>query len=256
MSTYIQYEIWLFLQSFVLGAGLLLFYRLIRVIRRLFSRSSAYSGLFDILYWLVLTMLVFARIYQTNQGILRNFLFFGLLSGAFFTYLTLASAFELICYKILEIPVRFMKKFSKKLSNRLLFWGKSCKILARQSANRYKNSTRNPLQTKKGRKVGKIREKTKKKTIGYNQLGMFGISLIVLVLLLSLMVQSRDLKESLAGYETRAEALSQQLEEEQARTEEIKELKEYMQTDEYAEQAAREKLGLVKDNEIIFQEAN
>ena len=56
--------------------------------------------------------------------------------------------------------------------------------------------------------------------------------------------------------ETRAEALSQQLEEEQARTEEIKELKEYMQTDEYAEQAAREKLGLVKDNEIIFQEAN
>ena len=85
---------------------------------------------------------------------------------------------------------------------------------------------------------------------------MFGISLIVLVLLLSLMVQSRVLKESLAGYETRAEALSQQLEEEQARTEEIKELKEYMQTDEYAEQAAREKLGLVKDNEIIFQEAN
>lgn len=84
MSTYIQYEIWLFLQSFVLGAGLLLFYRLIRVIRRLFSRSSAYSGLFDILYWLVLTMLVFARIYQTNQGILRNFLFFGLLSGAFY----------------------------------------------------------------------------------------------------------------------------------------------------------------------------
>ena len=85
---------------------------------------------------------------------------------------------------------------------------------------------------------------------------MVGISLIVLGLLLSLMVQSRDLKESLAGYETRAEALSQQLEEEQARTEEIKELKEYMQTDEYAEQAAREKLGLVKDNEIIFQEAN
>ena len=99
-------------------------------------------------------------------------------------------------------------------------------------------------------------KKQRKKTIGYNQLGMFGISLIVLVLLLSLMVQSRDLKESLAGYETRAEALSQQLEEEQARTEEIKELKEYMQTDEYAEQAAREKLGLVKDNEIIFQEAN
>ena len=159
MSTYIQYEIWLFLQSFVLGAGLLLFYRLIRVIRRLFSRSSAYSGLFDILYWLVLTMLVFARIYQTNQGILRNFLFFGLLSGAFFTYLTLASAFELICYKILEIPVRFMKKFSKKLSNRLLFWGKRCKILARQSANRYKKSLADEERQESWENQGKNKEK-------------------------------------------------------------------------------------------------
>ena len=33
---------------------------------------------------------------------------------------------------------------------------------------------------------------------------MFGISLIVLILILTLMAQSRDLKESLAGYETRA----------------------------------------------------
>ena len=50
-----------------------------------------------------------------------------------------------------------------------------------------------------------------------------------------------------------AEALSQQIEEEQARTQEIEDLKQYMLTDEYAEQAAREKLGLVKENEIIFR---
>ena len=92
--------------------------------------------------------------------------------------------------------------------------------------------------------MGKSGKKRRKKTIGYNHLGMFGISLIVLILILTLMAQSRDLKESLAGYETRAEALSQ----------EIEDLKQYMLTDEYAEQAAREKLGLVKENEIIFQE--
>ena len=67
----------------------------------------------------------------------------------------------------------------------------------------------------------------------------------------TLMAQSRDLKESLAGYETRAEALSQQIEEEQARTQEIEDLKQYMLTDEYAEQAAREKLGLVKENKVL-----
>ena len=82
--------------------------------------------------------------------------------------------------------------------------------------------------------MGKSGKKRKKKTIGYNKLGMFGISLIVLILILTLMAQSRDLKESLAGYETRAEALSQQIEEEKARTQEIEDLKQYMLTDEYA----------------------
>ena len=64
--------------------------------------------------------------------------------------------------------------------------------------------------------MGKSGKKRRKKTIGYNHLGMFGISLIVLILMLSLMAQSQELKESLAGYETRAEALNQQIEAEQA----------------------------------------
>jgi cell division protein DivIC len=42
--------------------------------------------------------------------------------------------------------------------------------------------------------------------------------------------------------------------EETERTKEIDDLKEYMETDEYAEEVARDKLGLVKDNEIVFKE--
>lgn len=83
---------------------------------------------------------------------------------------------------------------------------------------------------------------------------MFGIALIVLVLLTTLMMESRDLNAALAGYDARAAALDQSIEDEQTRTEEIQKLKEYMLTDEYAEQAAREKLGMIKENEIIFQE--
>ena len=81
--------------------------------------------------------------------------------------------------------------------------------------------------------MGKSGKKRRKKTIGYNHLGMFGISLIVLILILTLMAQSRDLKESLAGYETRAEALSQQIEEEQVRTQEIEDLKQAVAKDQY-----------------------
>ena len=104
--------------------------------------------------------------------------------------------------------------------------------------------------------MGKSGKKSKKKNkkIANDRMGMLGIALIVLVMIGSMVIQSRGLKESLAGYETRAEALNQQNEEEKASTEEIQNLKEYMLTDEYAEQVAREKLGLVKENEIIFQE--
>ena len=41
----------------------------------------------------------------------------------------------------------------------------------------------------------------------------------------------------------------------QQRTDDITALKEYMQTDEYIEKTAREKLGMVKDNEILFKES-
>lgn len=99
-------------------------------------------------------------------------------------------------------------------------------------------------------------KKNRKKRIGYNRLGMMGIALIVLLLLAVFMVKSRSLRTSLAVYDAKAASLEQEIEEQKARTDEIEELKEYMQTDEYAEQVARERLGLVKDNEIVFKEGN
>ena len=83
-----------------------------------------------------------------------------------------------------------------------------------------------------------------KKRIGYNYLGMAGIMVIALVLLGSLMLQSKTLERRRDYYDSKATALEKSIESE----------KEHMKTDEYVEEAAREKLGLVKDNEIVFQE--
>ena len=95
-----------------------------------------------------------------------------------------------------------------------------------------------------------------KKKIGYNYLGMAGIAVIALVLLGSLMVQSKTLQQRLDYYDSKAVALEKSIDSEKERTKEIEAEKEYMKTDEYVEEAAREKLGLVKDNEIVFQEEN
>ena len=101
--------------------------------------------------------------------------------------------------------------------------------------------------------MGNSKKRKKKKKVGYNSLGMIAIALVVLVLLGGLMLESNGLKERLTGYDAKAATLQQQIEDEQTRTEEIDKLKKYMETDEYAEEVAREKLGLVKDNETVFK---
>lgn len=101
--------------------------------------------------------------------------------------------------------------------------------------------------------MGSSKKKKKKRKVGYESLGMLAIALVVLVLLGGLMLKSNDLQERLTGYDAKAATLQQQIEDEQTRTEEIDKLKKYMETDEYAEEVAREKLGLVKDNETVFK---
>ena len=101
--------------------------------------------------------------------------------------------------------------------------------------------------------MGNSKKKKKRRKVGYESLGMLAIALVVLVLLGGLMLKSNDLKERLTGYDAKAATLQQQIEDEQTRTEEIDKLKKYMETDEYAEEVAREKLGLVKDNETVFK---
>ena len=50
--------------------------------------------------------------------------------------------------------------------------------------------------------------------------------------------------------------LQEAIDNENARTEEINAKQQYMQTDEYKELVAKDKLGLVRDEDIIFKEAD
>lgn len=84
---------------------------------------------------------------------------------------------------------------------------------------------------------------------------MLAISLVVLFLLGILLWQGNALEQELAAYKEQERILNRKKEEEEARTQEIEKQKEYMQEDEYIEEVARDRLGLVKDNEIIFREA-
>ena len=79
------------------------------------------------------------------------------------------------------------------------------------------------------------------------------ISCVIVMLAGVLAVGSMSLKKKNERYKQQETKLEEQILEEQERTEEIKELEEYVGTDKYVEDVAKEKLGLVYPNEILFE---
>lgn len=89
-----------------------------------------------------------------------------------------------------------------------------------------------------------------------NRLSMFLVSFVVLAIVIVVAVRSMQLREKIANYETRETELETQIKDEEDRAEEIEEFGKYTQTKKYAEEVAKDKLGLVYEGEILFQEGN
>ena len=100
---------------------------------------------------------------------------------------------------------------------------------------------------------GQNRKKRRRGRIGGNLKGMVAISAVVAVLLISLSVQSNTLKQKNAVYAKQQSQLEKQIDTEKEKTKEIQDMEDYMQTDEYVAEVARDKLGLVYGDEILFK---
>jgi cell division protein DivIC len=77
----------------------------------------------------------------------------------------------------------------------------------------------------------------------------------MLVISTTILFNGVQLQNKNLAYAAQEHELQLLLEDESERTEEINELADYVQTDEYVEKVAREKLGLAYPNEIIFEPA-
>lgn len=104
----------------------------------------------------------------------------------------------------------------------------------------------------KNTKKGHVRAK---RHVLQHRMSVFSISAVILVLAITLSVASISLHKKNNEYKAQEAELEAQLEAEKARAEEIQELEEYVGTDEYVEDVAKEKLGLVYPNEILFEAA-
>lgn len=76
---------------------------------------------------------------------------------------------------------------------------------------------------------------------------------VVTIMMCGVWISTSNLNRKLATYHEREKSLQQQIEAEQARAEEIENYAKYVQTNAYVEEIAKEKLGLVFEDEIIFK---
>lgn len=84
-------------------------------------------------------------------------------------------------------------------------------------------------------------------------LSSFAIAGVVVLMLIFVTVASLSLRVQNSNKQERIEELQAQIAEEKQKSEEIEEYSKYVQTKKYAEEVAKEKLGLVYEDEIIFK---
>lgn len=252
MSAYMGKELILFVKSLWYGAVLLFTYDCLRILRRVFQHSAGVVAFEDLLFWSGSSLFLFSRFFRENSGVLRTYMFVGVASGVLAWYFSLSSFF-------ITFTSGWIKKGKEKiliLAKRLKFWIARCRIsldMRRCSRRQRENPDRGAEYEKKKSAKRRKNKKMNRQNI-QNRAAMLGISGVVCLLLLILLVKGDSLQEKIAANENRKDQLMKQLEEEEARTGEIEDLQEYMKSEEYIEKIAKEKIGLVKENEIIFKE--
>lgn len=98
----------------------------------------------------------------------------------------------------------------------------------------------------------KKRRKKNRDLLG-NRLALFGITAVVISmgLVVGLKVESMKIRQK--EYQLKEESLEAQYLQESQRAEELEEYKVYVQTKQYIEKVAKEKLGLVRPDEILLK---
>lgn len=96
-------------------------------------------------------------------------------------------------------------------------------------------------------------QKQRRRLRRVNRGSMFLVSGVLLLLTAAMAINGINLKSKVKAHEATRQELQTMIDQEKDRSQEIKEMKAYVGSDEYLEQVARDKLGLAYDNEIVFK---
>ena len=97
------------------------------------------------------------------------------------------------------------------------------------------------------------RTRRRKKDRWGNRMAIIGITVVVISLGVVVNLKSASMKKKDLEYQAREETLLRQVEKEKNRASELEEYRVYVQTKQYIEEVAKQKLGLVKPDEILLK---
>ena len=118
-----------------------------------------------------------------------------------------------------------------------------------------RKNTKQKSVMRKNRKYGKFVVVMQNRHISHNYTWLAGVAAIMLMAIICLVVSrsSGRLTDKNAAYDKQIAALTQQIDEQNKRKEELQTRSIYVTTKQFIEEFAREKLGLVYEDELIFR---
>ena len=102
---------------------------------------------------------------------------------------------------------------------------------------------------------GRGKTRRKKRDRWGNRMAIMGMTLVVASLAVVVNLKSTSMRKKELEYQIREETLEKQKAEEENRARELEEYRVYVQTKQYIEEIAKQKLGLVNPGEILLKPA-
>ena len=115
MSAEVQSQFYLFFLAVFWGIGMCLAYDGQRILRNLIRHSLFWINAEDLLYWAVMTAVLFYLLFTYNRGEIRSFTIAGILTGSLFYLKTISPVYISLLSRALSPFFRMFRKIRQIL---------------------------------------------------------------------------------------------------------------------------------------------
>lgn len=156
MNKVIMVELRFFAASIIWGMLLIVFYDLLRILRRVVKHNGFFIAIEDIIYWVVCSILIFRMMYEQNNGIIRGFSILAMLLGMLIFHHAISDFFVNIISVLIHKLFHFIGMILKTIFKPFYFVLKKIRKVFSWVFRKIKKFRNKILLLKKNRKSSKM----------------------------------------------------------------------------------------------------